>query len=107
MYVDDVIIYSNTLDDHINHVDEIFTTLAEVGVTLKINKFNFCQKEIEYLGHMVKPGTIQIDNTNVNSLLQEKPPKSRTQVRSFLGLFNVYRRFIDNFKAVKPPSISC
>ena len=50
--------YSNTLDDHIPHVDEILTTFAEARVTLKINKCHFFQKEVEYLGYMVKPGTL-------------------------------------------------
>ena len=88
VYVDDVIIYSNTLDDHIHHVDEILTTLAEAGVTLKINKFHFFQKEVEYLGHMVKTGTLQIDKTNVNSLRQAKPTTNKTQVRS-LSLIHI------------------
>ena len=95
MYIEDVIIYSNTLDDHIHHVDEILTTLAEAGDTLKIDKCHFFQKEVEYLGNMVKPGTLQIDKTNVKSLRQAKPPTNKTQVRSFLGLCNEYRRFID------------
>ena len=106
MYVDDVIIYSKTLDDHIHHVDEILTTLTEAGVTLKINKCQFFQKEVEYLGRMVNPRTIQIDKANANSLRNAKPPTNKTQVRSFLGLFNVYRRFIDNFISRETPSIS-
>ena len=91
------------MGDHIHHVDEILTTVAEAGVTLKINKCHFFQKEVEYLGHMVKPGSLQIDKTNVNSLRQAKPPTNKTKVRSFLGLCNVYRRFIDNFTSRANP----
>ena len=103
VYLDDVIIYSNNLDDHVRHVDETLTTLADAGITLKINKCHFFQKEVEYLGHMVKPGTLEIDNTNVESLKHASPPSNKTQLRSFLGLCNVYRRFIEDFTGLANP----
>jgi len=103
VYLDDVIIFSNNVDDHIKHVDEILQTLADAGITLKINKCFFFQKQVEYLGHMVNPGRLEIDKTNVESLRQAEPPKNKTQLRSFLGLCNVYRRFIDDFTGLAHP----
>ena len=52
---------------------------------------------------MIKPGTLQLDKTNVSSLLQAKPPTNKTQVRSFLGLCNVYWQFIDKFTSRANP----
>ena len=66
VYLDDVIIYCNNLDDHIVHVNETLSTLADAGITLKVNKCHFFQKEVEYLGHMVKPGTLEIGKTNAS-----------------------------------------
>ena len=103
VYLDDVIIFSKNLDDHIAHVDEILDTLSAAGVTLKVNKCHFFQKEVEYLGHMVKPGQLEIDRTNVESLRNARPPTNKTQLRSFLGLCNVYRRFIDDFTGLAHP----
>lgn len=103
VYLDDVIIFSKSVDDHIRHVDEILSTLADAGVTLKINKCHFFQRQVEYLGHMVKPGQLEIDRTNVELLHQAQPPTNKTQLRSFLGLCNVYRRFIDDFAKLAHP----
>lgn len=55
VYVDDVIIFSNNVDDYIKHVDKILKTLVNDGVMLKINKWHFFQQQVEYLGHMVEP----------------------------------------------------
>ena len=74
VYLDDVIIFSKDVDDHIKHVAEILTALTEAGVTLNINKCFFFQGKVEYLGHMVKPGQLEIDRTNVASLKNAKAP---------------------------------
>lgn len=60
-----MIIFSNNLDDHIKHVDEMLTTLTDDGITLKINKCHFLQIKHEYLGRIVKTDRIEIDKTNV------------------------------------------
>ena len=103
VYIDDVVIYSKNVDDHIKHVDEILRTLAHAGVTLKIKKCHFFQKCVEYLGHMVKPNRLEVDQANVESLRQAKPPTTKTQLRSFLGLCNVYRRFIEKYAMIAHP----
>ncbi len=103
VYLDDVIIYSKTVKDHINHVDEVLTCLREAGITLKISKCSFFSDKIEYLGHVIKPGRLEVDEANTKSLRDALPPTTKTQLRSFLGLVNVYRRFIKNFPEVAAP----
>lgn len=103
VYLDDVIIYSKTPEEHIKHVDEVLTCLSSAGITLKISKCKFFTKTVEYLGHIVKPGTLEIDQANAKSLREALPPTTRTQLRSFLGLVNVYRRFIPKFSTVAGP----
>ena len=97
VYIDDVIIYSKSAEDHLRHVDEILTALEEAGVTLKITKCYFFQREVEYLGHIIKPGHLEVDRAKTASLRDAKPPSSKTELRSFLGMCNVYRRFISEF----------
>ena len=103
IYLDDVVVYSNSIEEHITHVNEILTCLSEAGVTLKIKKCSFFTKEIEYLGHTIKPGKLEIDRANTESLRQAVPPTNKSELRSFLGLCNVYRRFIPGITNIAQP----
>ena len=103
VYIDDIIIFSKTVEEHIQHVDEILTALGNAGVTLKIKKCTFFSDSVEYLGHVIKPGKLEIDGANTKSLRDAKPPTTKTELRSFLGLCNVYRRFIKNFSMTAHP----
>ncbi len=103
VYLDDVIIFSTSVEEHIRHVDEVLSCLSSAGVTLKISKCHFFTTTVEYLGHIIKPGQLEIDQANTKSLREALPPSTRTQLRSFLGLVNVYRRFIPNFSTVAGP----
>lgn len=67
VYQDDKIILSWNLDDHIRQVDDFLSTSAKAGVTLEINKCHFFQPRVEYLGHIFRPGKLEIDKTNVES----------------------------------------
>ena len=103
VYLDDIVIFSKSVDEHIDHVDEILTALGEAGGTLKIKKCKVFSKTVEYLGHVIKPGKLEIDNANTKSLRGAKPATTKTELRSFLGLCNVYRRFIKNFSMTAHP----
>lgn len=61
------------------------------------------QRKVEYVGHMIKPSEREIDSTNTNSLLNDKPPATKMQLQSFLGLCNVYPRFIRDFAEFAQP----
>ena len=103
VYLDDVIIYSKSVEDHIRHVDEILECLAAAGVTLKMKKCKFFTTTVEYLGHIIKPGKLEVDQANTESLRKAQPPTNRSELRSFLGFCNVYRRFIKDFTRLAGP----
>lgn len=94
-----LIIFSSTVGDH----DEILTTLTDEGSTFKINKCNFFQLQVEYLGQIVKLGCLEIDKTNVASLHDAQSPTNYTQLKTFLWLCSVYRIFIYDFAGLANP----
>lgn len=67
-YIDDVIIYSTSVQDHIKHVDEILTSLVEFFVTSTIDKYTFFSDEVEYLWHVIRSGELEVDNPRTTSL---------------------------------------
>lgn len=100
VYLDDVVMFSNTVEEQIKHVYEILTALYDALITYKLNKCAFFQDFIEYLGHSIKPGKLEADRTIMESLHQAKQLTAKSELCSFLKLCNVYRRFISNFTEV-------
>ncbi len=97
VYIDDIIIFSETLTLHIEHLREVFELLKKAGMKVKIQKCRFAQKSVEYLGHIVSAEGIKADPKKLLAVRNFSPPKNLNELRSFLGLANYYRRFIANF----------
>ena len=103
VYLDDIIVFSNNLDDHLSHVREIMRVLQDAGITLKLKKCEFFTDSVKYLGHVIRPGQLSVDEVRVKSLKEAKHPTTQTELPSFLGLCNVYRRFVPKFADVAAP----
>jgi len=117
VFLDDVIVFSRTVGDHIRHLREVPFLLEKAGVSLKPSKFHLFQagvslkpskchlfqKKVEYLRHVVHPGQLLVNQKNIKSLAQALPPHNQTELRSFLGMCNVYRRFIKNHEHIAKP----
>lgn len=103
MYLDDVIIYSKKMGDHIRHVDGVLSTLRNAGVPLKLKKCSFFTISVKYLGHIIRPGTLEIDGKSTASLRKARAPETQSEIRALLGMCIVYRRFIRNFGHVSKP----
>jgi len=103
VYPEDVIVFSRTVDDHIRHLREVLLLLENAGVPLKPSKCHLFQQEVEYLGHVVRPGQLLVNQKNIKSLAQALLPRTQTELKSFLGMCNVYRRFIKDDAHIGKP----
>jgi len=103
IYLDDVIVFSHTVAEHLRHVDEVLTLLRAAGVTLKLSKCRFFQPKVDYLGHVITPGKLHVATANTQAFESAKFPRSLTQLRSFLGAANVYRRFVKDYAKIARP----
>ena len=74
VYLDDVIIFSKTEEEHINHVDSVLKILRQAGVTLKLKNSEFFKKSVSYLGHTIRPGRLEIMSSRTEALREAKFP---------------------------------
>ena len=101
--VDDICVASATMDDHKAHLEEVFSRLASRGHSLKPSKVKLLQEEVEYLGHISTPQGIKITPGQRDAIIKMPYPLNsegevdETRLRSFIGLANFSRRYIDNF----------
>jgi hypothetical protein len=103
IYLDDVIIFSKSCEEHLARLDEILGKLGDAGLKLKPKKCHFFCKEVLYLGHKVSREGIATDPDKVRAVQEWGTPTNLTDVRSFLGLCSYYRRFIPRFSTIAKP----
>ena len=96
-YVDDVVIATPTLEDHIERLDEVFACMKRSGLKFKPSKCEILKDSIKYLGRMVDRHGIRPDPDAVEAILTWKSPKTEHQLMSFLGFANYYREFIKGY----------
>ena len=103
MYLDDIIIFSDTKEEHIKRLEAVFQKLMTAGLKLKPTKCFFFKDEIEYLGHVVSGKGISTNPKKIEAVTKWPTPKTVYDVRSFLGFVGYYRRFIKNFSKISKP----
>jgi hypothetical protein len=97
VYLDDIIVFSKTEDDHIRHLRTVFDLLAKEGLKLKLSKCDFFKTKIKYLGHIITATGFHPDFDKIVSILNYPEPQNVKQLMSFLGLVNYYRKFVRRF----------
>jgi hypothetical protein len=102
-YVDDLVIYSNSYEEHIRHVDTVLERLTNAGFTINAKKCTFCQAEITFLGYTISPLGVHSDPRRVSAILSYPPPRNQKQLRQFLGTCNYHHRFIINYAMYVAP----
>ena len=96
-YLDDIIIYSRSEKEHLEHLEEIFTRLKIAGLKLKLEKCCFFKKHIQYLGHLISADGIQPLPEKLESIAKMPAPKNPKEVKQFLRLVGYYRKFVPRF----------
>ena len=102
IYLGDII-FSKTPEEHIARLCEVFQKLDEAGLCLKPNKCEFFKDRLEYLGHVVSSKGIETNPKKIATIVNWPRPKNITQIRSFLGFCNYYRKFIKGYAQVARP----
>ena len=97
-YIDDVLVYSKSFDDHLADVDRVLQRLGEHGIKLNPEKCVWFKREVKFLGHVLSKDGYRIDSASTEVLEKLKePPKTVGDVRSLLGFIGYYRSFIKDF----------
>jgi len=102
-YIDDILIFSETLKEHKQHVRLVLGKLMEAGLHLDINKCEFHATEVKYLGLIISDKGIKMDPEKITAVQQWETPESVKDIQSFLGFANFYRRFIAGFSELAAP----
>ncbi|GES91988.1 retroviral-like aspartic protease 1 [Rhizophagus clarus] len=103
VYLDDVIIYSKTFQEHLQHIEEVFDKIRQANLRLKAEKCHFGAKELQFLGHVVGEEGIKPDSEKIDKIVNYPIPVNIRDLRGVLGLFSYYRCFIKNFSQLADP----
>ncbi|GJZ48187.1 putative reverse transcriptase domain-containing protein [Tanacetum coccineum] len=100
VFIDDILIYSKTQEEHVEHLRLVLELLKKEKLYAKFSKSEFWLKEVQFLRHVINGNVIHVDPSKIEAVKNWKAPRTPTEVCSFLGLAGYYRRFIENFSKI-------
>ena len=100
VFIDDILVYSKDAQEHEHHLRIVLQILRENKLFAQLSKCDFQLKEVSFLGHIVFDEGIRVDPMKIKAIMNWKPPRNVTEVRSFLGLAGYYRRFVQLFSVI-------
>jgi hypothetical protein len=103
VFFDDILIYSRSWSENLQHIWAVFSVLREHGMVLKQSKCSFGERRVQYLGHIIADDVVAMDDDKIEAVQAWPLPKFVKALRGFLGLTSYYRRFIANYGAIAAP----
>ena len=102
-YLDDILVYSRTVEEHTQHVKLVLRALQKYSLKVKLEKCEFHKKRVKFLGSILSTSGIEMDESKVAAIKEWPVPKSVKELQSFLGFANFYRRFIERYSKITTP----
>lgn len=102
-YIDDILLYSKTFNDHIRHLSMLLEAIQAEGFKLKFSKCNFAQDSVKYLGHIIQNNTITPIKDNLIAIKDFPTPQTQKNIRQFLGKINFYGKYVPNIAIILDP----
>ncbi len=106
VYIDDTLIYSKSLEDHVKHIRAVLRRLIDHQLYAKAEKCEFHQESVSFLGYVISSGGVAMDDKKVRNVVNWPQPATLKELQRFLGFDNFYRRFIRNFSMIAAPLTS-
>ena len=103
LYLDDIIIFNKTYEEHILHLEAVFEKLQKAGLKLSPSKCKLFQKEIKYLGHIISEKGVAVDPSKISCVKDWPVPTTVSEVQRFIGFTSFYRRFVKDFAKIARP----
>ena len=100
VFIDDILVYSRDEQEHEQHLKIVLQALREKKLYAKLSKCDFWLKKLSFLGHIVSAKGIRVEPAKIEAVVNWKPPQSVTEVKSFLGPAEYYRRFVKGFSVI-------
>ena len=103
VYLDDILIYSRTKEEHLTHIRKVLSLLRKNGLYAKLSKCSFMQEQTEFLGHVISKDGVHTNGGPVKAIREWPRPTKQREVQQFLGLVQFYHQYIDNFARIALP----
>ncbi|XP_055589797.1 uncharacterized protein LOC129741979 [Uranotaenia lowii] len=103
VYLDDIVLVTETFEDHIRLLSEISKRLRRANLSIKLEKSHFCLEEIPFLGYILSSRGLQVNPEKIRPIVEYERPVTVTKLRRFLGMSNYYRRFIADYSKITAP----
>ena len=103
VYLDDILVFSKTWEEHIVHVKKVLDVLRKEKLYVKMSKCEFAKTSLVYLGHILGGGHLRVDPAKVAVIVNWPRPNTVTEIRSFLGAVQYWRKFISGFSSIAAP----
>ncbi|GBG67706.1 hypothetical protein CBR_g834 [Chara braunii] len=103
VYLDDILVFSRTLEEHHSHLRQVLEKLREANFKINAKKCDWAKTQVLYLGHVLDEDGVKPEDSKIAAIRDWPTPRTLTELRSFLGLANYYRKFVRNFSTIAAP----